>query len=62
MPRWLVTEFARHRKWLATPENWAYEIKENEFELRDVHGNKLTFEDFPMFLEVVLRKTNLKGL
>ena len=96
MPRWLVTEFARHRKWLATPENWAYEIKENygtmrpdemadfaskvgfdtvkienisipnknniyairegEFELRDMDDNQLSLEDFPMFLEVVLRK------
>ncbi len=96
MPRWLITEFARHRKWLATPENWAYEIKENygtlrpdemnnfaqktgfnvikvenisipdsnniyaikdgEFELKDSNGNNLTMEDFPMFLEVVLRK------
>lgn len=96
MPRWLITEFVRHRKWLATPENWAYEIKENygtlrpdemadfakqtgfnaikienisipdknniyaikegEFELRDMDDNKLSLEDFPMFLEVVLRK------
>lgn len=96
MPRWLITEFVRHRKWLATPENWAYEIKENygtmrpdemadfasktgfdivkienisipdknniyaikngEFELKDMEGNNLTLEDFPMFLEVVLRK------
>ena len=96
MPRWLVTEFVRHRKWLRTPENWAYEIKENygtmrpdemsefaqkvgfrpvrienisipneknlyaiqegEFELIDMDNNKLSLEDFPMFLEVVLRK------
>jgi len=96
MPRWLVTEFVRHRKWVRTPENWAYEIKENygtlkpdemfdfakktgfnavkienisipdsvniyriqddEFELQDMKGNKLSLEDFPMFLEVVLRK------
>ena len=90
MPRWLVTEFARHRKWLATPENWAYEIKENygtmrpdemadfaskvieniaipnknniyairdgEFELRDMDDDELSLEDFPMFIEVVLRK------
>lgn len=96
MPRWLITEFVRHRKWLATPENWAYEIKENygtmrpdemadfakrvgfnvvkieniaipdknniyaihdgEFELRDMDDDKLSLEDFPMFLEVVLRK------
>lgn len=96
MPRWLVCEFVRHRKWLATPENWAYEIKENygtlrpdeisdfakkvgfgvvkvenisipnennlyaiqkdEFELRDMQDNKLSLEDFPMFVEVVLRK------
>lgn len=96
MPRWLITEFVRHRKWLATPENWAYEIKENygtlrpdemadfakqtgfnaikienisipdknniyaikegEFELRDMDDNRLSLEDFPMFLEVVLRK------
>ena len=34
VPRWLVTEFVRHRKWLATPENWAYEIKENYGTLR----------------------------
>lgn len=96
MPRWLVTEFVRHRKWLATPENWAYEIKENygtmrpdqmaeyskkagfnavkienisipnenniyaikdgEFEIKDMDDNNLSLEDFPMFLEVVLRK------
>lgn len=96
MPRWLVTEWARHRKWLRTPENWAYEIKENygtlrpdelsdfskktgfsivkienisipnknniyrinngEFELEDTLGNKLSLEDFPMFIEAVLRK------
>ncbi len=96
MPRWLVTEFVRHRKWLATPENWAYEIKENygtlrpdemaklakkagfypikienisipnknniyaikegEFEIKDMNNNTLSLEDFPMFLEVVLRK------
>lgn len=96
MPRWLVTEFVRHRKWLATPENWAYEIKENygtlrpdemssfakktgfnvikvenisipnenniyaikpkEFEIKDMEDNQLSLEDFPMFLEVVLRK------
>lgn len=96
MPRWLVTEFIRHRKWLATPENWAYEIKErygtmrpdeiadfankvgfnvvkvenisipdknniyaikdNEFTLKDKKGDTLTLEEFPMFLEVVLRK------
>ncbi len=96
MPRWLVTEFVRHRKWLATPENWAYEIKENygtlrpdemaklakqagfypikienisipnknniyaikegEFEIKDMKDNILSLEDFPMFLEVVLRK------
>ena len=96
MPRWLVTEWVRHRKWLQTPENWAYEIKENygtmrpdemsdfakktrfstvkienisipdenniykinegEFELKDMNDNKLSLEDFPMFLEVVLRK------
>ena len=96
MPRWLITEFVRHRKWLATPENWAYEIKENygtmrpdemadfasrigfnvikienisipnknniyairegEFELKDMNDNDLSLEDFPMFLEVVLRK------
>lgn len=96
MPRWLVCEFVRHRKWLATPENWAYEIKENygtlrpdeisdfakkigfgivkvenisipneknlyaiqkdEFELRDMQDSKLSLEDFPMFVEVVLRK------
>lgn len=96
MPRWLITEFVRHRKWLATPENWAYEIKENygtirpdemanfaqkvgfdsvkienisipdknniyairegEFELKDMDDNSLRLEDFPMFLEVVLRK------
>ncbi len=96
MPRWLVTEWARHRKWLRTPENWAYEIKENygtlrpdelsdfskktgfsivkienisipnknniyrindgEFELEDIQGNKLSLEDFPMFIEAVLRK------
>lgn len=96
MPRWLVTEFVRHRKWLATPENWAYEIKENygtlrpdemssfakktgfnvikvenisipnenniyaikpnEFEIKDMDDNQLSLEDFPMFLEVVLRK------
>lgn len=99
MPRWLVTEFVRHRKWLATPENWAYEIKENygtmrpdemalfakkagfnvvkienisipnknniyaikenEFEIRDMDDNLLDLEDFPMFLEVVLRKPRL---
>lgn len=29
MPKWLAVEFIRHRKWLATPENWEYEIKEN---------------------------------
>ena len=34
MPRWLVTEWVRHRKWLKTPENWAYEIKENYGTLR----------------------------
>ena len=96
MPRWLVTEWVRHRKWLRTPENWAYEIKENygtmrpdemsefakkagysvvkienisipnenniykinenEFEIKDMNDNKLSLEDFPMFLEVVLRK------
>ncbi len=96
MPRWLITEFVRHRKWLATPENWAYEIKENygtmrpdemadfasrvgfnvvkienisipnknniyairegEFELKDMNDNDLSLEDFPMFLEVVLKK------
>ncbi len=96
MPRWLVTEFVRHRKWLATPENWAYEIKENygtlrpdemadfakkagfnaikienisipnenniyairlgEFKIKDMEDNELSLEDFPMFLEVVLRK------
>ena len=96
MPRWLITEFVRHRKWLATPENWAYEIKENygtlrpdemanfaqsigfdsvkienisipnenniyairpgEFELKDMEDNTLSLEDFPMFLEVVLKK------
>lgn len=96
MPRWLVCEFVRHRKWLATPENWAYEIKENygtlrpdeisefakkvgfgivkvenisipnetnlyaiqenEFELKDLDDNELSLEDFPMFVEVVLRK------
>ena len=96
MPRWLVTEWVRHRKWLRTPENWAYEIKENygtlkpdelsdfakqsgfsivkienisipdenniykindnEFELRDMNDNKLSLEDFPMFIEAVLRK------
>lgn len=96
MPRWLITEFVRHRKWLATPENWAYEIKENygtlrpdemanfaqkvgfdsvkienisipnenniyairpgEFELKDMEDNTLSLEDFPMFIEVVLKK------
>lgn len=96
MPRWLVTEFVRHRKWLATPENWEYEIKENygtlrpdevadfahktgfypikienisipnknniyaikegEFELKDMNDNILSLEDFPMFLEIILRK------
>jgi len=96
MPRWLVTEWVRHRKWLKTPENWAYEIKENygtlrpdelgefakkagfnvvkienisipddvniykinenEFELKDMAGNQLSLEDFPMFIEAVLRK------
>lgn len=96
MPRWLICEFVRHRKWLATPENWAYEIKENygtlrpdeisdfakkvgfgvvkvenisvpnennlyaiqkdEFELRDMKDNKLSLEEFPMFVEVVLKK------
>lgn len=96
MPRWLVTEFVRHRKWLATPENWDYEIKERygtmspdeiadfankigfevikaenisipdenniyaikdgEFTLKDKKGKTLSLEEFPMFLEVVLRK------
>ena len=96
MPRWLVTEWVRHRKWLATPENWAYEIKENygtlrpdelsdfakkigysivkvenislpdenniykikenEFEIKDMDGNILSLQDFPMFIEAVLRK------
>ena len=96
MPRWLVTEWVRHRKWLRTPENWAYEIKENygtlrpdelaafarqtgfnvvkvenisipndvniyrinenEFEIKDLDDNKLSLEDFPMFIEAVLRK------
>ena len=96
MPRWLVTEWVRHRKWLKTPENWAYEIKENygtlrpdelsdfakqtgfnvvkvenisipddvniykikdnEFEILDMNDNKLSLEDFPMFIEAVLRK------
>ena len=96
MPRWLVTEWVRHRKWLKTPENWAYEIKENygtlrpdeladfakqtgynivkvenisipddvniykikenEFEIKDMAGNNLSLEDFPMFIEAVLRK------
>ena len=96
MPRWLVTEWVRHRKWLATPENWAYEIKENygtlrpdelavfakksgynvvkienisipdsvniyrinenEFEIKDTKGHTLSLEDFPMFIEAVLRK------
>lgn len=96
MPRWLVCEFVRHRKWLATPENWAYEIKENygtlrpdeiadfakkvgfgivkienisisnekniyaiqndEFSLKDMSDNELSLEDFPMFIEVILRK------
>ncbi len=99
MPRWLVTEFVRHRKWLATPENWAYEIKENygtlrpdemanfaqnigfdsvkienisipnenniyairpgEFELKDMENNTLSLEDFPMFLEVILKKPRI---
>ena len=96
MPRWLVTEWVRHRKWLRTPENWAYEIKENygtlrpdelsefakktgfsivkvenisipnetniyrinngEFEIKDMDNNTLNLEDFPMFIEAVLRK------
>lgn len=96
MPRWFVTEWVRHRKRLKTPENWAYEIKENygtlrpdemsdfakksgysvvkvenisipddvniyrsnegEFELKDMQDNKLSLEDFPMFIETVLRK------
>ncbi len=96
MPRWLVTEWVRHRKWLKTPENWAYEIKENygtlrpdelsefakdtgfnvvkvenisipdevniyrinenEFEIKDMNDNVLSLEDFPMFIEAVLRK------
>lgn len=96
MPRWLVTEWVRHRKWLKTPENWAYEIKENygtlrpdelsdfakktgysivkvenisipdesniyrinenEFEIKDMNNNVLSLEDFPMFIEAVLRK------
>ncbi|MBR2430150.1 methyltransferase domain-containing protein [bacterium] len=102
MPRWLVTEFVRHRKWLATPENWNYEIreqygtitpdqmseiarkigfniievenifisnknniyaiKENEFEIRDLENNILTLEDFPMFLEVILKKSRNDSL
>ena len=96
MPRWLVTEWVRHRKWLRTPENWAYEIKENygtlrpdelsdfakkagysvvkvenisipdetniykvkdnEFQIKDMNDNILSLEDFPMFIEAVLRK------
>ena len=41
MPRWLVTEFVRHRKWLATPENWKYEIKEQYGTITPEEMNKL---------------------
>ncbi|MCM1339079.1 MAG: methyltransferase domain-containing protein [Muribaculaceae bacterium] len=33
-----------------------YAIRDDEFTIYDNNGKKLTFEDFPMFLQVVLRK------
>ncbi len=96
MPKWLVTEFLRQRKFVKSPENWSYEIKEqygtmtpkeiesfargcgfeviksenisikdsvnryafqeDEFVIKDSDNVKKTAEDFPMFLQVVLRK------
>ena len=37
-------------------KNNIYAIRDGEFELRDMDDDRLSLEDFPMFLEVVLRK------
>ena len=49
MPKCLITEFIRHRKWLKTPENWAYEIKEQ-------YGT-MTPDDMVRFAEKIGFKT-----